>query len=55
MTKIEWWKDYTSLNKCTIDANPSPGNKAGGITTILEKSLGAVAKGGTSGLMDVLD
>jgi len=38
-----------------MDANPSPGNKAGGITTILEKSLGAVAKGGTTALADVVD
>jgi altronate hydrolase len=38
-----------------MNNNPSPGNKAGGITTILEKSLGAVAKGGGTGLMDVVD
>jgi altronate hydrolase len=38
-----------------MNNNPSPGNKAGGLTTILEKSLGAVAKGGTMGMMDVLE
>ena len=38
-----------------MDNNPSPGNKAGGLTTILEKSLGAVAKGGTSPLIDVVE
>jgi len=38
-----------------MDNNPSPGNKAGGLTTILEKSLGAAAKGGTTGLMDVYE
>jgi altronate hydrolase len=38
-----------------MDNNPSPGNKAGGLTTILEKSLGAVAKGGTTTLTDVVD
>jgi altronate hydrolase len=38
-----------------MNNNPSPGNKAGGLTTILEKSLGAVAKGGTTGLMDVYE
>src|ERR1700729_316344 len=38
-----------------MDANPSPGNKAGGITTILEKSLGAVAKGGTTPLAEVVE
>jgi len=50
---VEWWKDYTSRNKGSMDNNPSPGNKAGGLTTILEKSLGAAAKGGTSPLMGV--
>lgn len=43
---IEWWKDYTARNKGSMDNNPSPGNKKGGLTTILEKSLGAAAKGG---------
>ena len=38
-----------------LDANPSPGNHAGGITTILEKSQGAVAKSGTSPLMGVFE
>ena len=38
-----------------MDNNPSPGNKKGGLTTILEKSLGAVAKSGTSTMMAVLD
>ncbi len=50
---IEWWKDYTARNKGSMDNNPSPGNKKGGLTTILEKSLGAAAKGGTSPLMGV--
>jgi len=50
---IEWWEDYTARNRGTMDNNPSPGNKKGGLTTILEKSLGAVAKGGTSPLMGV--
>jgi altronate hydrolase len=53
--KIAWWEEYASRNGGEMDNNPSPGNKAGGLTTILEKSLGAVAKGGTSGLMDVVD
>ena len=51
--RIEWWERYTKRNLGTMDNNPSPGNKAGGLTTILEKSLGAVAKGGTQPLMDV--
>ncbi|WP_027230857.1 altronate dehydratase family protein [Phyllobacterium sp. UNC302MFCol5.2] len=47
---IAWWEDYTARNKMEMNNNPSPGNKAGGLTTILEKSLGAVAKSGTSPL-----
>lgn len=50
---IKWWKDYTARNKGSMDNNPSPGNKKGGLTTILEKSLGAAAKGGTSPLNGV--
>jgi altronate hydrolase len=53
--RIEWWEDYTARNHGEMNNNPSPGNKAGGLTTILEKSLGAVAKGGTTGLMDVYE
>jgi altronate hydrolase len=55
LEKIAWWERYTSLFGATIDNNPSPGNKAGGLTTIYEKSLGAVAKGGSSPLVDVVD
>lgn len=47
---IKWWEDYTSRNRMSMDNNPSPGNKAGGLTTILEKSLGAAAKGGSTTL-----
>ena len=43
--RIRWWEDYTARNKGVMDNNPSPGNKKGGLTTILEKSLGAAAKG----------
>ncbi|MDX1730198.1 MAG: UxaA family hydrolase, partial [Aurantimonas coralicida] len=50
---IEWWEDYTARNKGSMDNNPSPGNKKGGLTTILEKSLGAAAKGGTTPLNGV--
>ena len=52
--RLDWWKHYTSINESTMDNNPGPGNKRGGLTTILEKSLGAVAKGGKSVLNDVL-
>ena len=50
LDRIAWWEDYTTSQGTTLDGNPSPGNKEGGITTILEKSLGAVAKGGHSPL-----
>ena len=51
--RITWWEDYTSRNGGEMNNNPSPGNKAGGLTTILEKSLGAAAKGGTTPLTGV--
>lgn len=50
---IRWWEDYTARNHGSMDNNPSPGNKQGGLTTILEKSLGAAAKGGTTPLTGV--
>ncbi len=52
--RISWWEDYTSGTGGEMNNNPSPGNKKGGLTTILEKSLGAVAKAGTTNLVDVL-
>jgi len=48
LDRIRWWEDYTARNKGEMNNNPSPGNKKGGLTTILEKSLGAVAKGGSA-------
>ncbi|WPE22671.1 altronate dehydratase family protein [Shinella zoogloeoides] len=51
--RIEWWKEYCARNGAEMNNNPSAGNKAGGLTTILEKSLGAVAKGGTTPLNGV--
>jgi altronate hydrolase len=51
--RIHWWEQYTARHSGSIDNNPAPGNKAGGLTTILEKSLGAVAKGGTTNLNEV--
>ena len=50
---LRWWEAYAERNSESLDNNPSPGNKAGGLTTILEKSLGAAAKGGRSDLVDV--
>src|SRR5712672_742746 len=55
IARIKWWEDYTRRNGNEMNNNPSPGNKAGGLTTILEKSLGAVAKGGTTNLVDVYE
>lgn len=55
IARIKWWEDYTARNHGEMNNNPSPGNKAGGLTTILEKSLGAVAKGGTTNLVDVYE
>ncbi|HSO08298.1 MAG TPA: altronate dehydratase family protein [Pelomicrobium sp.] len=53
--RIRWWEDYTDRTGGEMNNNPTPGNKRGGLTTILEKSLGAVAKGGTTGLMGVYE
>ena len=55
LARLRWWEDYAARNGAELNNNPSPGNKAGGITTILEKSLGAVAKGGGSPLVDVVE
>ena len=54
LERIRWWEWYTGVFGAQINNNPSPGNKAGGLTTIYEKSLGAVAKAGTSPLVDVV-
>jgi altronate dehydratase len=52
--RLAWWERYAAQHGTDLNNNPSPGNIAGGLTTILEKSLGAVAKGGKSSLRDVL-
>jgi altronate hydrolase len=51
--RVRWWEEYTARLGGKINNNPTPGNKAGGLTTILEKSLGAAAKGGTTNLVEV--
>lgn len=53
LERLAWWQDYAAAGGGTLDNNPSPGNKAGGLTTILEKSLGAVAKAGSAELRAV--
>ncbi|TQX86843.1 MULTISPECIES: UxaA family hydrolase [Rhizobium] len=55
LSRIDWWRDYTKRNGAELNNNPSHGNKLGGLTTILEKSLGAVAKGGTMPLKAVYE
>jgi altronate hydrolase len=51
---MRWWEEYTAREAAEMNANPSPGNKAGGLTTILEKSLGAMAKAGSTNLVEVV-
>jgi altronate hydrolase len=55
LARIRWWEQYCERMDADMNNNPSAGNKAGGLTTILEKSLGAVAKGGSSNLVDVVE
>ena len=55
LERIDWWKAYARAGGGTLDNNPSPGNKAGGLTTILEKSMGAVAKAGQADLSAVYE
>ncbi|CUJ49025.1 UxaA family hydrolase [Achromobacter kerstersii] len=53
MDRISWWEQYCLRNGASMDNNPSSGNKAGGLTTVLEKSLGGIAKAGSTNLMEV--
>ena len=53
--RLRWWTEYCTRHHAEMDNNPSAGNKAGGLTTILEKSLGAIAKGGTTPMVDVYE
>ncbi len=55
VARLKWWEDYCARNGGEMDNNPSAGNKAGGLTTILEKSLGAIAKSGTTNLVEVYE
>ena len=55
LDRIAWWRDYAARNRAALNNNPSHGNKAGGLTTILEKSLGAVAKSGSTRLEAVYE
>lgn len=53
--RLQWWTEYCARHNAEMDNNPSAGNKAGGLTTILEKSLGAIAKSGTTPMVDVYE
>ncbi len=53
VARIKWWEDFVASRGLVINNNPSSGNKEGGLTTIIEKSLGSVAKGGTTNLVEV--
>jgi altronate hydrolase len=53
LERFRWWSDYCGRNGASLSNNPSAGNKVGGLSTLLEKSLGGVAKGGTTNLVDV--
>ncbi|OHC69993.1 MAG: galactonate dehydratase [Pseudomonadales bacterium RIFCSPLOWO2_02_FULL_63_210] len=55
LSRLTWWEHYTRINNAELNNNPSPGNKVGGLTTILEKSLGAAAKGGSTTLNAVYE
>ena len=55
VSRIHWWEDYCARNKASMNNNPSAGNKAGGLTTVLEKSLGGIAKAGNTNLVDVYE
>lgn len=55
LARIKWWEDYAEKFGAKIDNNPSVGNKKGGLTTIFEKSLGAIAKGGSMPLRAVYE
>lgn len=53
--RIQWWTQYCERNGAQMNNNPSSGNKAGGLTTVLEKSLGGISKGGSSNLVEVYE
>ena len=55
LARIAWWEAHCARNNARMDNNPSAGNKAGGLTTVLEKSLGGIAKAGTTNLNEVYE
>jgi altronate hydrolase len=55
LARVEWWKGHLAAHGAEMNNNPAPGNKAGGLTTVIEKSLGGIAKGGTTPLNEVFE
>jgi len=55
VARINWWEEHCARNGAELNNNPSPGNKAGGLTTVLEKSLGGIAKAGSTNLNEVYE
>jgi altronate hydrolase len=55
VARIRWWEEYCARHHAAMNNNPSAGNKAGGLTTVLEKSLGGIAKGGHTNLVEVVE
>ncbi|WP_148255141.1 galactarate dehydratase [Aidingimonas lacisalsi] len=52
--EMQWYDDYLAQGQADRSANPSPGNKSGGLSNVIEKALGSIAKSGTSPIVDVL-
>jgi len=53
--RIKWWEEFCARNNAQLNNNPSSGNKAGGLTTVLEKALGGVTKAGTTNMVDLYE
>lgn len=54
IAELSWYDEYLAQGKADRSANPSPGNKRGGLSTVVEKALGSIVKSGTSPIVDVL-
>lgn len=53
LAEMKWYDDYLASGSADRSANPTPGNKRGGLANIVEKALGSIAKAGTTAIMDV--
>ncbi|WP_196614049.1 UxaA family hydrolase [Escherichia coli] len=54
LEEMEWYDNYLNMGKTDRSANPSPGNKKGGLANVVEKALGSIAKSGKSAIVEVL-